>query len=195
MVQVNKLGFAVFGLCLFAGVVRADSVNAAQVVLTTQSIDPASSFLRTSQEVPPPALAIDLGALNIAPGDTLLLEQLGAFRFSDGAAMDIATGMLGLFSSSDVLLDSSLLNRVPGAIDAGLDVDSGTTFFDGLPRDIPQDFLIEAATIVLVPENAAFLFVETGDVFATDNTDPTMIMPYAFPASSPTLQCPSRFRF
>ena len=52
--------------------------------------------------------------------------------------------MIAVFSSSSTLLASNGPHRVPGAIEAGVDVVTATTFFGDVATDIPQDFAIPA---------------------------------------------------
>ena len=80
------------------------------------SIDPASAYLRTSQDSGVSnALALDLAALGIAPGHVIQILQLGAFKSGEPFA-DETTFTLGVFSSSAALLAPSAPHRVPGAI-------------------------------------------------------------------------------
>jgi hypothetical protein len=79
--------------------------------------------------------------------------------------------MIGVFSSSNVLWAQNVLNRVPGAIDAGIPVVTWNTLYGNLSTDIPQDFRI-ANTIVQVPIGANYLFVAAEDIYYSDNSDP-----------------------
>ena len=92
---------------------------------------------------------------------------------------DTKTDTVGVFSSSSTLLDSSLLHRVPDAIDAGVDVSTSPTFFGSEPTDIPEDFEINTSdlggTVIQVPLSAKFLFVSASDSLFNDNADPTKI--------------------
>ncbi len=98
---------------------------------TTISIDPTRTFLMTAGD---PwdgggsvlgSLPIRLVDYGIAPGDIVLLEQLGDYYngaegyHGNEASLDTLTAMIGIFSSTDELLAPNLLNRVPGALDAG----------------------------------------------------------------------------
>jgi hypothetical protein len=115
---------------------------------------------------------IDLGVLGISEGDVIRIEQLG--DFSLGASWpDDARTTGGVFSSSFTLLapSESNPNRIPGAIDAGIDVVTSPTYWLGWETDIPEDFLIDDVTIQ-VPAGAKYLFVAALDVAYGDNTDP-----------------------
>ena len=144
-------------------------------------IDPRGTFLRTNSDPGAlGALAIDLSNLSFAvnAGDMLLLEGLGDFRPGTSTGhFDTSKSLLGVFSSSTTLLAGSNLNRVVGALDAGADVVTSTTFhIPQLTTDIPQDFLIYSSTVasvlVQVPVGAQFLFVAPNDSFYGDNSDP-----------------------
>ena len=159
-----------------------------EAVATTISIDPLRTFLFTNNDpcVPwcgngsvPSSIPIALAALGISGGDTIQLEQLGSFY--DGTygygpginalSLQTSTEMIGVFSSSDVLWAPNVLNRVPGAIDAGIPVVTWNTYFGNMSTDIPQDFRI-ANTIVQVPLGANYLFVAAEDIYYSDNSDP-----------------------
>jgi hypothetical protein len=80
---------------------------------------------------------------------------------------------MGVFSASTTLLGPTLLNRVPGAIDAGQDHPTIPTCPGNLPTDIPQDFSVNPTSVdVVIPAGAAYLFLATRDCLYRDNTDP-----------------------
>ena len=79
--------------------------------------------------------------------------------------------MIGVFSSSPTLLATDKLNRVAGAIDAGVDTVTGPTYSGNRDTDIPQDFSIRSLKI-RIPEGARYLFVAAPDNFYSDNADP-----------------------
>jgi len=85
---------------------------------------------------------------------------------------------LAVFSSSSTLLNSFILNRVPGAIAAGIPFITVPTFFGDLQTDIPQDFLVArtvnpiTSVVVRVPAGAKFLFVAAHDSHYSTNQDP-----------------------
>ena len=129
----------------------------------------------------------DLTALGIAPGDTILLEELGDFRYSSfDDSTDTTTATIAVFSSSRTIITGpgnslgpdayDTLNRIPGAIAAGTPVFTGNTLFGNLPTDIPEDFQVDVGPslsfTVTVPTGAAFLFVTTWDSHYSDNVDP-----------------------
>jgi hypothetical protein len=157
------------------------------------AVDPAATFLRAeSFDAPNAPMPIRLADLGIQPGDVLVLTQRGDLSLAQSVgdpplqvltsaqvslvpAAEVAGDLLGLFSSSaEVLDDTSRRNRVPGAIDAGLDTATPTLGQTGQPTDIPEDFRIgrfaDAQTLV-VPEGAAYLFLMPADTFLSDNSD------------------------
>ena len=159
-----------------------------EAMAVTISIDPLRTFLFTNNDPcnpwcgsgsVPNSIPIALGGLGISGGDTIQLERLGAFydgTYGYGPGIDpwslqTSTEMIGVFSSSDVLLAPNVLNRVPGAIDAGIPVVTWNTYFGNMSTDIPQDFRI-ADTIVQVPLGANYLFVAAEDIYYSDNSDP-----------------------
>src|SRR5688572_15070691 len=142
---------------------------------TTISIDPTRTFLLTAGD---PwdgngsvlgSLPIRLADYGIAPGDVVLLEQLGDYYngaegyHGNEASLDTLTAMIGIFSSTDELLAPNVLNRVTGALDAGQYIVTMNTLYGGVvnagvPTDIPYDFGI-GANIFQIPNGAAYLFV------------------------------------
>ena len=161
---------------------------AAPAGATTIPIDPTRTFLLTAGDPwdgGPPVLGsipIRLADYGIAPGDSVLLEQLGDYyNGAEGyngndASLDTDTAMIGIFSSTDELLAPNVLNRVPGALDAGQYIVTMNTLYGGpgnagVPTDIPYDFGI-GANIFQVPNGAAYLFVAAHDVYYSDNSDP-----------------------
>lgn len=155
-----------------AGILLALAALACQAQSITVAVNSRATYLRINADSAPPAVPINLLALGFAPGDTIRLTQLGDFDCG-GPCSDTGTGMIAVFSSSSTLAPSSQLVRVPGAIDAGADVVTATTFFGGLATDIPQDFAVLATGVtVTIPAGASFLFVAAHDSFYQDNSDP-----------------------
>lgn len=160
-----------FGAIGLAGVVLVSAAQASEV-----KINPKATYLRTSQD--PDALgagAVSLASVGLAPGDWARIERKGFFVYINGGPEE---GRLlgGVFSSSDVLLGSDQLHRVPGAIAAGEVWETGATYFGQLPTDIPEDFRIddgeEASVVVRVPAGAKHLFFTVPDSWYGDNKDP-----------------------
>ena len=132
-------------------------------------VDPTQTFLRTTDTLADDALIIDLSTLSFSagPGNEILLRPIGTYL-----APVERNIVLGVFSATDTLLDISIMNRVPGAIDAGNDF---VSFPDGNgSTDIAEDFLIEDTPgfSITIPAGANYLFVGVTDNFYADNTDP-----------------------
>jgi len=160
------------------------------------SLDPRGAYLRVNGEAPPGAVPIDLLPLGINPGDVITLTRLGAFQRGTMPPFDedVFRDMTAVFSSSDALGPPGQLNRVLGALYAGLDFKTEPTFVGGLPTDIPEDFEVSnfdgtvTSVTVQVPDGARFLFLATADSFFSDNADPNgdfgvRITPVPEPAS------------
>ncbi len=139
------------------------------------SVNPQSSYLRSDSQVG--STPIFLKDLGIRPGDSILLESIGFYdkgTFPPGGFFDL----VGVFSSTNLLLDQNQSNRVPGAIavekcDTYRQPFNGTdgTTFSG---DIPQDFRIagfpipgleKRNSIVRVPIVPSFFLSERTTVF------------------------------
>ncbi|MGI8495938.1 MAG: BACON domain-containing protein [Pyrinomonadaceae bacterium] len=153
---------------------------------TAIPVKPNATYLRTNDDPQSDnAVPIDLNALEIAPGDILELKQLGGYAYYSGCPAcqppissdpETATAITGVFSSTNTLLSSSQLNRVPGAIPANsFPVFTPDTSVGAMKTDIPQDFNISTGNInsvnIVVPQNARYLFVSAGDIFWGDNGD------------------------
>ncbi|QDU66197.1 hypothetical protein [Engelhardtia mirabilis] len=121
-----------------------------------------------------PATSVALSALGALPGQSLLMAGFG--DMDNGAAGDTILSLIGLFSSDATLLGPELVQRVPGAIDAGPEFLSSPTWTGAEPTDIPEDFRITSAiqpsAIVEIPVGAAYLFLGNHDSLWFDNTDP-----------------------
>jgi hypothetical protein len=150
----------------------------AQAALSVQ-VNPRSTYLLTNND--PLAInstAISLADSGIAPGDLIRLERFGSYDVGAPPPFfgDVLDGFSAVFSSSSILLGSSLLNRVPGAIDAGDDILTRPTSFGSINTDIAEDFgLTNDSTLqfieVLVPQGASHIFLSARDTFFSDNTD------------------------
>lgn len=151
-----------------------DEVNVKRDARTTvHEVSPRWGFLRTSATDPgEPAVPIDLREIGILPGDRVRLKRLGYNSANvPGKPYDPEEKrfyrLCGLFSSSAEILSPDLLHRVPGAIDAGIDVKTSMWNFysDRQANDIPEDFQIadwqshDDETLVTVPVDARYLFV------------------------------------
>ncbi len=164
--RLAPLAAAALALTSFAAPLSAQT--------TTVPIDPRVAFLHVNSDNALNAPAISLASLGAAPGKCLRLSRLG--NFDNGPGGDTFTSMIGVFSSSSVLLAGSNLHRVPGAIDAGIDVLTSNTYFGNQVTDIDEDFSISTTgvddIVIKVPAGAAFLFVCPSDQLFQDNSDP-----------------------
>jgi hypothetical protein len=154
-----------------------------KAMATTIAIDPLSTFLFTNNDPwsgtgsVAGATPIMLSDIGISAGDSIHLEMLGdwydghAGYSGDVSSMDVVSEMIGLFSSSSILLAADVLNRVPGALDAGVPIQTWNTLFGSLSTDIAEDFGI-SNTFLTVPQGATHLFVAAHDIYYSDNSDP-----------------------
>jgi hypothetical protein len=138
---------------------------------TLFKVDPRASFLlrETNDPNAQPSFIIDLSSLGFVPGDQIRLERLGDYSVQINTA-ETSTAMNAVFSSTNVLLGPQTRNRVPGSINAGLNLVTQPTIANGLETDIPDDFFVGNLT-VRIPVGARYLFVGTPDPYAGDNGD------------------------
>jgi len=135
------------------------------------------TFLRsTSQDGAPEAPAIvDLISKGIPVNCWAEVTYTGWFNyFGDSNTGDYYGALIGLFSTSSVLLSIDQLHRVPGAIAIGSNYpyQTVTTTDDAghnQPTDIPEDFYIGRNSHIQVPSNAKFLFICVPDSKYSDN--------------------------
>ena len=120
---------------------------------------------------------IDLQSNGFSEGETLLITFEGALDRYGGSDYEIVEYLVGVFSSTNQLLSINDVHRVPGAIDAGEDIDTGETWFTHENTDIPEDFKITPSTgfSIEVPQNAKYLFISFLDSYYPDNTAPAPI--------------------
>jgi hypothetical protein len=125
-----------------------------------------ASYLQAAPlDAPKAPMVISLADLGAVPGDTLRLERVGTYSDLTSLIDGAQTALTGIFSSSDVVLGSGTRFRVPGAVDAGPDVQTGflscilPLVCQLITTDVPQDFRIGPSLDVVVPAGAAFLIV------------------------------------
>jgi hypothetical protein len=152
-------------------------------------INPIATYLHTNNDASLNSTAIDLSFHGFNPGDFIRLERLGDFAFTNGVP-DNETVMSGVFSSSSTLGSFNNLNKVLGAIDAGVDFITPQTSFGNQATDIAQDFFLGDPVILQIPVGASFLFAAPPDSFYQDNFDPDndyflQITVAAAPSSTP----------
>lgn len=133
------------------------------------AIDPVGTFYQTlPNDAPHSPLILDLASLGIAPGMTISLREFGNFSYDNvHPAADVSSKMTGIFSTNNALLGSSVLNRVPGAIQTTLpQIDFFWTFFVQQAFEIPDASSLNA----VVPSGARYLFICAPDAYWSDNT-------------------------
>lgn len=151
-------------------------LGAASAQTSTFPLNPRATFLRTNNDSPAAPLVLDLGTLGVTAGNWLRIGTTGAFRYINGG-QDNFRSLIGVFSSSNLLLATNLQFRVPGAIAAGPAFPSGGTYSGSLPMDIAEDFfcsrnLWDDSIAVRVPAGATHLFLGVHDSLYNDNVDP-----------------------
>jgi|GEM_PF-763907 len=134
--------------------------------VTDISVNAQEAFLRTVHVGLPEPTPIALAVLGIVPGNVIGLDVLGEY-LSGSTPKD---AMIGLFSATDEINDdsSTIINRVPGAIDSGQDFITAT--IPGGNTEIDEDFFIDGIRIT-VPEGALYLIVSAYDSYYLDNSD------------------------
>ena len=134
-------------------------------------VDPRDNF-----GVESPGVA-DLHSNDISAGDTILISFEGTVDNYGGSDYHTLDYLIGVFSSTNQLLSVSEADRVPGAINAGDDFETGQTWFSDENTDIPEDFQITPSTgfLIQVPQNAKYLFLSMLDSWYPDNTSPSPI--------------------
>jgi hypothetical protein len=120
---------------------------------------------------------IDLPSNGFSEGATLLITFEGALDRYGGSDYETVEYLVGVFSSTNQLLSIDDVHRVPRAIEAGEDIDTGETWFTHENTDIPEDFKITPSTgfSIEVPQNAKYLFLSFLDSYYPDNTAPAPI--------------------
>jgi hypothetical protein len=120
---------------------------------------------------------VDLQSEGISEGDTILINFEGTVDNYGGSDYHTLESLIGVFSSTNELLSISEPVRVPGAIKAGDDFDTGETWFSHENTDIPEDFEITPSTgfSIQVPQNAKFIFISMLDSWYPDNTSTSPI--------------------
>lgn len=151
-------------LCLGIGPAWALPVNI--------NIDPTRTYLNLEGDDAPVLRLADYG---ISPGDTILFETFGYFLMYPGDP-GMNTNMGAVFSSSDILEPAQYyvdkVNRVPGALDAGVDMITDAPGYIPWYFDIAEDFRIDPSLIIQVPTDAQYLFVAAVDAYFWDNSLP-----------------------
>lgn len=129
------------------------------------SVNSKSSYLLTANlDQTQPPLVIELADIGAVPGDVLRLRRIGTYGPTTSLKDGNLTAIAGVFSSNGTVLGMNERVRVPGAIDAGTDVNTGTVIHCELiivclptSTNIPQDFRIDPGVDVAVPAGATHL--------------------------------------
>jgi hypothetical protein len=133
---------------------------AEQGTASYHGVNSKSSYLRAwPGDLPKPPRAIALSDLGVVPGDTLQLDTLGFYSNTTKLEDGNQQVMTAVFSSTNQVLASSQQKRIPGAIDAGTDINTGgftkcLILCSFVSSDIPQDFRVDPSTSVVVPAGA-----------------------------------------
>jgi hypothetical protein len=129
-------------------------------------VNSKSSYLRFwPGDEPRAPRVIALADIGAVPGETLRLDALGAFSDTTSLEDGNKKTMTAVFSSTSELKSGNNRYRIPGAIDAGTDVNTGgywscfLIFCSFQSSDIPQDFRVDPGVSVVVPPGANYLFV------------------------------------
>jgi hypothetical protein len=125
------------------------------------------SYLRAHDvDSPSNPLFIKLADMGIVPGNRVRLTRIGAYSDITQLQDGDQTRLTGVFSSSNVINGKNNTNRLPGAINAGTDINTAP-YWDCLiwplcwqvPTNISQDFRIDPSVTVQVPTGAQYLVV------------------------------------
>lgn len=184
---------------LLASVVFGGHIAPASAAALGATVNTRGTFLRTGSDAPSAPTLVNLADNALRPGDGLRLRYhvpAPGFSFvSCGGpyATDEQVQVLGVFSASATLLDSSRESRVPDAIDAGPDYVTSPTYFGGLRTDIPQDFRLSPPTglVVTIPQGATHLFLGIGDTYYSDNCGNPVVTLDQADTVAPTIVCGS----
>jgi hypothetical protein len=182
MQRIGKLAY--FGLILSILLLVATSgvwasVNAASGFVEVD-VPVRGTYLypdpQNTAVIEPPGIA-DLQSNGFSEGDRILITFEGSIDVYGGSDYVPVTALWGVFSSTNELLPVSEADRVPGAIDAGVDTDTGETWFSHENTNIPEDFEISPSTgfSIEIPQNAKYLFISVRDSWYADNTSPAPI--------------------
>ena len=126
----------------------------------------SSYMLASGSDQPVAPLVIKLSDLGAHAGDQLKIARVGTYDDATELKDGTLTKVGAVFSSSSQVLAANQRNRIPGAIDAGTDVSTGSytkciiwPFCTTVPTDITQDFAVTSGPTVAVPTGAQYLIV------------------------------------
>lgn len=125
-----------------------------------------SYLLAGGVDHPQPPTIISLADLGAAPGSTLKIDRIGTYNDKTELRDGTATKVGALFSSTNQVLKDNVRNRIPGAIDAGTNVTTGSylkclifPICTSVPTDIAEDFAVTSGATLTVPPGANYLIV------------------------------------
>lgn len=127
---------------------------------TTLAVKGTNSFLHLNDAANPVPVIIDLLAYGFTEGSSIDLKTTGTYTSGPGVTSGT---IVGAFSRANLALGKgeATLSRVPDAIDAGTDINTGSS---GAGVNITQDFAIgSTATRLVVPNGARYLMVGVYD--------------------------------
>jgi hypothetical protein len=148
------------------------------------NVPPCATFLHTitadtveASDNPDYPVIIDLSQAGYRPGEEMKLtyhvQEPFTFRRDAYPVKYEEPMVLGVFSSSGVLLPPQEFRRVPDAVKTGDDFRTGPVgnADSSEPDDLIEDFQILPATgtIIRIPEGATHLFLGVADSFYKDN--------------------------
>jgi hypothetical protein len=129
-------------------------------------VNSKSSYLRAwPGDSPLAPRVISLAELGAVPGETLHLDTIGEYAELPSLEDGSKTTMTAVFSSTNEIRGTGQRHRIPGAIDAGADINTGgfwscfLIFCSFQSSDIAQDFRVDPGVSVVVPAGANYLFV------------------------------------
>jgi hypothetical protein len=129
-------------------------------------VNSKSSYLLADGEHPQPPLVIKLAELGAAPGNKLKIDRVGTYNDKTELRDGSETKAGAVFSSTNVIKRDNQRNRIPGAIDAGTDVTTGSylkciifPFCTSVSTDIAEDFSVSTSATVTIPAGAQYLIV------------------------------------
>lgn len=116
---------------------------------------------------------IDLEAVGINYSKWISISYSGEFFYTEtNKYTQLEITLIGLFSKTSEIKPIEHLNRVPEAIDSGINYNSGETRPNNLQTDISEDFIIGSFfnNKIEIPHDAKFLFLCIADIYYPDNS-------------------------
>lgn len=130
-----------------------------------------NSFLHLNDATNPVPVIIDLLAYGLTEGSSIDLKTTGSYTSGPGVT---SSTIVGAFSRTNLVLGKgeANLSRIPDAIDAGTDINTGST---GAGVNINQDFTIgSSVTRLAVPNGARYLVMGVYDSLS-DNSGSLLV--------------------